>query len=331
MRRRDFITFLGGATAGSLGSTSIAWPSIACAQKRIPVVGILLFGGAGDPRDIGIVRELIRIGYVEGRNVGFTVHAADGAIDLLSQLAHKLVAANPDVIVGSGSSVAHALGEIATNIPVVMTVVGDPIALGLSNSMSNPSRNFTGFTNSSVALSAKRLEVLRELFPGAHKVAYLWAPESPMTQARGEQVRLAAKALGIELVPLPLMSSTDLSDAFALAQKEKIAAVLVESDLLMIRISNNIIDECLVRDLPAMHVWPFEVRAGALISYGPAAADNHPGAANYVDRLLRGAKVAELPFQEPTQLKLAINLRTARSIGITVPPSLLARADEVIE
>src|SRR5262245_13818407 len=258
MKRRDFITFVGGATAWSLGCASIAWPSIGCAQKRIPVVGILLFGGAGDPRNIGFVRELIRIGYVEGRSVSFTIYAADGAIDLLPQLAQKLVAASPDIIVGSGSPVAHALGEITTNIPVVMTVVGDPIALGLSNSMSHPSRNFTGFTNSSVSLAAKRLELLRDLVPEARKVAYLWAPESPMTKARGEQARMAAKALGIELVPLPLMSSTDLSDAFVLAEKEKISAVLVESDSLMIRISNNIIDECLIRDLPAMHAWPFE-------------------------------------------------------------------------
>jgi putative ABC transport system substrate-binding protein len=186
-------------------------------------------------------------------------------------------------------------------------------------------------TNSSASLTAKRLELLRDLVPGAHKVAYLWAPESPMTTARGEQARTAARALGIELVPLPIMSNADLPVAFELAEKERVKAVLVESDALMVRICNNVIDECLVRDLPAMHAWPFEVRTGALISYGPANSDNYPGAANYVDRILRGAKVADLPFQEPTQIKLAINQRTARSIKITVPPSLLARADEVIE
>ena len=125
---------------------------------------------------------------------------------------------------------------------------------------------------------------------------------------------MAAKTLGIELVPLPLMSGGDISDAFALAEKEQVTALLIESDSLILRISANIIDECLLRALPAMHAWPFEVPSGALI-----------------DRILRGAKVADLPFQEPTRIKLSINLNTARSIGITVPPTLLARADEVIE
>jgi putative ABC transport system substrate-binding protein len=323
MKRREFITLLSGA--------AVAWPSTVRAQTRIPVVGILLLGSAADPRDLGFVRELIRIGYVEGRNINFTVHAADGAIDRLPQLAREMVATSPDIIVGSGSPVGQVLVAATSNIPIVMTVIGDPIALGLSTSMSRPSRNVTGFTNSSSSLAAKRLELLRELVPAAHKVGYLWAPESPMTKARGEQARIAAKALGIELVLLPLMSGADISVAFVLAEKEQVTAMLIESDSLMLRISGYIIDECLVRDLPAMHAWPFEVPSGALIAYGPAMAENDPGTASYVDRILRGAKVADLPFQEPTQIKLAINLRTARSIGITVPPTLLTRADEVIE
>jgi putative ABC transport system substrate-binding protein len=142
---------------------------------------------------------------------------------------------------------------------------------------------------------------------------------------------MAAEALGIKLVSLPLSSSADIGPAFTLAEKEQVAAVLIESDELAVRFSGTIVDECLVRNLPAMHAWPFEVRNGALISYGPATVENYPKTAAYVDRLLKGAKIAELPFEEPTQIRLAINLRTARSIGITVPPSLLARADEVIE
>jgi putative tryptophan/tyrosine transport system substrate-binding protein len=305
MRRREFITLLGGA--------AFAWPSTGSAQTSMPVIGILLLGPAAEPRDFGFVRELIRIGYVDGRNIKFTVRAANGAINRLPQLARDIVATSPDIIVGSGSPVAQALGAATRNIPIVMTIMGDPIALGLSNSMSRPDRNVTGFPNSSPSLAAKRLELLRELVP-AGKFGYLWAPESPMTKARGEQARMAAKTLGIELVPLPLMSGGDISDAFALAEKEQVTALLIESDSLILRISANIIDECLLRALPAMHAWPFEVPSGALI-----------------DRILRGAKVADLPFQEPTRIKLSINLNTARSIGITVPPTLLARADEVIE
>ena len=135
----------------------------------------------------------------------------------------------------------------------------------------------------------------------------------------------------IELVSLPLKSAPDIPAAFELADKEGVGAVLVEPDALTVRYSGTIIDECLVRNLPAMHGWPFEVHAGALMAYGPAATEDFKGAANYVDRILKGTKIAELPFQEPTQIKLAINLRTARSLGLTVPPQLLARADEVIE
>jgi putative ABC transport system substrate-binding protein len=142
---------------------------------------------------------------------------------------------------------------------------------------------------------------------------------------------MAADSLGIKLLSLPLTSSADIGAAFTLAEKEQVTAVLIESDELAVRFSGTIVDECLVRNLPAMHAWPFEVRNGALISYGPATVENYPQTVVYVDRLLKGAKITELPFEEPTQIRLAINLRTARSIRITVPPSLLARADEVIE
>jgi putative ABC transport system substrate-binding protein len=144
-------------------------------------------------------------------------------------------------------------------------------------------------------------------------------------------VRKAADVLGIKLVSLPLTSEADVAAAFARADEERVTAVLVESDTLTLRVSGNIVDECLVRNLPGMHSWPVEVRNGALVSYGPATFENSSRTANYVDRILKGAKVAELPFEEPTQIKLVVNLRTARSIGIAFPPALLARADEVIE
>ena len=172
---------------------------------------------------------------------------------------------------------------------------------------------------------------MRELVPSLRKVACLWVPVNPLMKRHGEQVQMAADALGLKLVSLPLTSSADISAAFILAEKEQVTAVLIESDEMTVRSSGTIIDECLVRDLPAMHAWSFEVRNGALISYGPATVENYPRTAIYVDRILKGAKIAELPFEEQTQFKLTINLHTARSIGITIPPSLLARADEVIE
>jgi putative ABC transport system substrate-binding protein len=323
MRRREFTTLLGGAAA--------TWPLAAYAQQRKPRVGVLLVGAGAPPRDLELARQLAQIDYIEGRNITYEIRGADGDIDRLPQLARELTAKNPDVIVGSTSPAAVALVAATQNIPIVMTIVGDPIALGLTNSISRPSRNITGFTNSSVSLAAKRLELLRELVPALSKLAYLWVPVNPLTKHYADQVRMAADKLGIKLVSLPLTSGADIGAAFTRAEKEQVTAVLIESDELVVRFSGAIVDECLVRNLPAMHAWPFEVHNGALVSYGPATVENYPRTAIYVDRLLKGAKIVELPFEEPTQIKLAINLRTARSIKITVPPSLLARADEVIE
>ena len=323
MRRREFITLLGGA--------AVTWPLPLVAQQRTPRVGVLLTGVAPPSRDFELSHELARLGYIEGRNIIYEIRGADGDANRLPQLARELVAKNPEVIVESTTRAAVALETETHDIPIVMMVLGDPIALGLSNSMSRPSRNVTGFTISSASLAAKRLELLRELVPGLRKVAYLWVTDNPISKQFGEQVRIAGDALGIELVSLPLTSSADIPAAFTTAEKEHVKAVLIEPDPLTVRFSGTIVDECLLRDLPAMHGWPFEVRNGALISYGPGMVENFQHAAIYVDRILKGAKIAELPFEEPTEIKLAINLRTARSIGLVVPPTLLSRADEVIE
>lgn len=320
-----------GANSSTLLGGAVGWPLAARAQQRVSRVGVLLPGTTLVSRDFGLIQELTRIGYVEGRNISYRISGADGDNDRLPQLARELVAANPDVVVGATAPVAAALAAATPDIPIVMTIIGDPVALGLSDSMSRPSRNFTGFTNSSVSLAAKRLELLRELVPSLRKVAYLWVPDNPLMRLFGEKVRAAAEALDVTLVSLPLTTGADIAASFVTAEQERVGAVLIESDPLTARFSGTIIDECLVRDLPAMHTWTFEVRNGALISYGPPTAENFPRAAIYIDRILKGARIAELPFEEPTQIKLAINLRTARAIGMTVPPALLARADEVIE
>jgi putative tryptophan/tyrosine transport system substrate-binding protein len=323
MRRREFIALLGGAAA--------AWPIDIRAQQKIPRVGVLVGGPSPPARDFELVHQLAQLGYTEGRNITYEIQGAEGDTSRLPDLAQKLIATKPDVIVGSTSAVAVALAAATQTIPIVMAVVGDPITLGLSSSISRPDRNITGFTVSSPSIAAKRLELLRELVPALRKVAYLWEPPNPMTKKFGEEVRKAANALGIQLVSLPLTSGADIGPAFTIAEKEKVMAVLIEAGEVTVRFGGTIVDECLVRNLPGMHAWPFEVHNGALISYGPAAAENFPRAAIYVDRILKGAKIAELPFEEPTQIRLAINLRTARSINISVPSSLLTRADEIIE
>jgi ABC-type uncharacterized transport system substrate-binding protein len=197
--------------------------------------------------------------------------------------------------------------------------------------MSRPTHNVTGFTLSSSSIAAKRIELLHDLVPTLLKVAYLWVPGNPLAKLFESHVQKAADVFGIKLIPLRLTSEADIAPAFVRADEEQVTGVLVEADPLTLRFSGAIVNECLVRNLPGMHAWPIEVRNGALISYGPAEIENIRRAAIYVDRILRGAKVAELPFEEPTQIKLVINLRTAHSIGIVIPPTLLARADEVIE
>ncbi|MGA8625676.1 MAG: ABC transporter substrate-binding protein [Pseudolabrys sp.] len=323
MKRREFIALLGGA--------AIIWPLGTSAQQHIRRVAVLSVGVAPQSRDFALAHELAKLGYIEGNNITYDIRGAEGDSSRLPQLALELVAKKPEVIVGSTSTVAVVLANATREIPIVMMVVGDPIALGLSNSMSHPSRNVTGFTMSTTALAAKRLELLRELVPGIRKVAFLRVRDNPITKQTGEEVQTAADTLGLKIVSLPVASGADITTAFTIAEKEGVTAILIDGDPLMVRFSGTIIDECLVRDLPAMHPWPFEVRNGALISYGPAIVENYSRTASYVDRILRGISIGELPFEEPTQIKLAINLRTARSIGVTVSPTLLARADEVIE
>ncbi|MGC1924473.1 MAG: ABC transporter substrate-binding protein [Pseudolabrys sp.] len=323
MKRREFIALLGGA--------AIIWPLGTSAQQHIRRVAVLSVGVAPQSREFALAHELAKLGYIEGNNITYDIRGAEGDSSRLPQLALELVAKKPEVIVGSTSTVAVVLANATREIPIVMMVVGDPIALGLSNSMSHPSRNVTGFTMSTTALAAKRLELLRELVPGIRKVAFLRVRDNPITKRTGEEVQTAADMLDLKIVPLPVASGADITTAFTIAEKEGVTALLIDGDPLMVRFSGTIIDECLVRDLPAMHPWPFEVRNGALISYGPAIVENYSRTALYVDRILRGISIGELPFEEPTQIKLAINLRTARSIGVTVSPTLLARADEVIE
>jgi putative ABC transport system substrate-binding protein len=322
-RRRDFITLLGGAAA--------AWPLAARAQQRSVHIGILLLGPAVSPRELAITSELARLGYDEGRNVSYEIRGADGDLDRLPMLTRELVATKPDVLVGASEIAADVLARTTTDIPIVITVMGDPIASGLTSSMSRPTRNVTGFTLSSPTLGAKRLELLHELIPGLRRVAYLTTPVGPMYNVFEDQVRKAANALSLAIFPVSVITEESVTEGFMMAERAKVQAVLVENSPSNVRLSTRIIDECLFRDLPAIHPWYFEVRVGALMSYGPTLLENHARAARYVDRLLKGAKVSDLPIEEPTQIKLAINLRTARAIKLTVPPTLLARADEVIE
>ena len=323
MRRREFIKIISGS--------ALAWPPAARAQQRSVRIGILLLGRAVPTKQLAITSELARLGYDEGRNMTYEIRGADGELDRLPMLTRELVATKPDVLVGASEVAADVLAKATHDIPIVITVMADPIASGLSSSMSRPTRNVTGFTISSLTLSAKRLELLHELIPDLRRVAYLTTPVGPAYDAFEQHVREAANALGLAIFSVPIINEKTVTDGFAIVEREKAQAILVETTPSNVRLSIRIIDECSFRALPAIHPWYFEVRAGALMSYGPTMLENYVGAARYVDLLLKGAKISDLPIQEPTEIRLAINLGTARAIDLTIPPSLLARADEVIE
>ena len=327
MKRREFITLLGGATA---------WPLAARAQQpAMPVVGFLNPYPETDPdlNDLLLAFKL-RLrerGWTDGQNLRIDVRFVGHDYGPARVSADELVALAPAAIVSTTSTTNRALMDATRNIPIIAAVIGDPIALGFTKSMSRPTANLTGFTTFNDTLAGKRLEMLREIVPNIRKLALLWVPVNPQQVLLEKQTAEAAKAVGLELLSLPLKVADDIVPALAKAVREQATAVIVAADPLTLVNDRTIIDECLRRNLPAMHTFFFEARHGALMAYGIDIAENYRRAADYVDRILRGAKVADLPFQEPTTLTLAVNLRTARAMQIVVPPTLLARADEVIE
>ncbi|HTY68024.1 MAG TPA: ABC transporter substrate-binding protein [Alphaproteobacteria bacterium] len=323
MRRREFIAAAGAAAL---------WPLATHAETGRPKkIGIFLVGATLPARDLEIVKELAKLGYVDGRNVTYAIRGDDGTADL-DRVARDLVGSAPDILVGAGSDLAYSLVEATHDIPIVVTAVADPVDTGLTGSLSRPTRNVTGFTISSTSLATKRLDMLRQLVPGLHKVGWLWSASRVMSALQvTDQLQRAAAQFGLDLVSLPVRSGAEIASAFEQADKEGAKAILTDANPLSVQFGAIIADECQVRDLPLMDPWPSQIQNGALAAYGPARVENLKGAAAYVDRILKGARLADLPFVEPTEVKLAINLKTARSIGVTVPANLLALADEVIE
>jgi len=331
MRRREFIALLAGAA--TVPST---WPLGASAQRaeRVRRVGVLLPVPDNDvaqrPRVAALKQRLQELGWTEGLNLKLEIRFSGSDSELRASAA-ELVGRSPDAIVSTTSTAARALADATRDIPIVMAVIGDPVALGFTKSMSRPTGNLTGFTTFNDTVAGKRLEILREVVPTTRKVALMWVPANPQQVLLEMQTRKAAAILGIELLSLPLTSSADIAPALARVELERANALLVAADPLTIANSGAIIDGCLLQNLPAMHSYASEAHSGALLSYGSDVVENFARAADYVDRILKGAKVSDLPFEEPTRIRLIINLRTARSIGLVIPPAVLARADEVIE
>jgi putative ABC transport system substrate-binding protein len=321
--RRRFI----GTLAGSL----LAAPLAAEAQpSKAAKVGILLYGKPqADPNLADLRRSLRELGYLEGRNLFLEYRFAEGKAERLPELATELVRLKPDLIVALGGDVTPAAQQATQTIPIVMWVSNDPVQSRLVTSLARPAGNLTGITLILDALAGKLLALLKEAAPRVAKVAILWNPEHADPEFRENQ--LAARALGIQLQSLETRRPEDFDAAFQTASRDRSDAIMVVSSRLMILQSQRILDFAERSRVPLVGGWGPWCQRGALLSYGPNLPEMAQRAATYVDRILKGAKPGDLPIQQPTTFELLINLKTAKALGLTIPPSLLQRADQVIE
>jgi putative tryptophan/tyrosine transport system substrate-binding protein len=323
MDRRAFL----GTLAGGLLARSRA---AVAQQPRIPRVGMLLYGTPQvDPNVADFRRSLRDLGYVEERTVRIEYRFAEGRPERLPELAVELVQLKPDVIVALGGDVTPSAQQATRTIPIVMWISNDPVQAGLVPSLARPGGNLTGVTLILDALAGKQLALLKEAAPRISKVGILWNPEHADPEFRENQV--AARALGVQLRSLETRRAEDFDAAFEVATREHAEALIVISSRLMSLQSQRILDFAAKSRVPMVAGWGPWAQRGALLSYGPNLPQMAQRAATYVDRILKGANPGDLPIQQPTTFALVINLRTATALGLTIPPSLLARADQVIE
>jgi putative ABC transport system substrate-binding protein len=326
MRRREFITLLGG--------TLIAWPLAVRAQPvRITKIGHLESGSpSSSPKLLAAFRQGLRqLGYVEGQNLFIERRYAEGSEERLPQLAEELVQFGVDVIFAEGAAPALAAARATHRIPIVFVGGGDPVAMGLVKSLARPGGNVTGLTIANVELAPKRMQLLKEAVPRAKRVAVLWNPSNVINKPELEKATTTAEALGLTSLPVEIRILDDIEAAFIAMTRQRADAALVLSSPLTFPNRPRIAASALRARMPTVGAIREYVEAGLLMSYGPSYADHCRRAATYVDQILKGAKPADLPVQLPTTFELVINLKTAKALGLAVPPSLLARADDVIE
>lgn len=325
MRRREFIAVLGGM--------SLAWPVGVCGQQTaIPVVAFLHGGSAGG-RELYAVRlreGLADSGYVEGNNVAVEYRWAEGHYDRLPELAEHLVQARPSVIVAATLPVAVAVKHATSTIPIVFWVGDNPIKLGLVASLARPGGNATGVTMFSVGLLAKRLQLLRELVP-ASQIAVLLNPKNPNFQSQSREVEETGRSFGDKFEILQVTSEPETEAALASTVYREIGGLLIGADPIFINFTAQIVASAARYKVPTIYERREFVEAGGLISYGTDQIGSFRQVGVYAGKILAGAKASDLPVVRPTKFELVINLKTAKALGLTVPQSLLARADEVIE
>jgi putative ABC transport system substrate-binding protein len=321
MRRREFITLLGGAAAGWLR------PARAQQPARVRRIGIV----DDAPMWHSFRQTLRELGYIEGQSVNYEYRYSEGMPDRLAAVVGELVRRPVDLIAAYGTPPTEAAKAATTTIPIVMIGVGDPVRTGLVASLARPGGNITGNTVLSPDLGGKRLQLLREAIPMVARVAYLTNPDNPATLDVLAEMKLAAAAAGMALIGVELGSTSDFDAALAVMLRERTEVLLVSNDPLHQLHVGRIIDFLAKNRIAGMFQSKENVAAGGLMGYGASLPDLFRRAATYVHRILQGAKPADLPVELPTKFDLAINLKTARALGLDLPPMLIARADEVIE
>ena len=322
--------FIGGLAGGLLAA-----PLAADAQQagKVPRIGFLGNSTAAlEANLVGPFREGLRdLGYVEGRNILIEYRWAEGKYERFPALVAELIALKVDVIVTAGTPAALAVKKAAPSVPLVMAAVGDPIGVGLVASLARPGGNSTGLTAIAPELEGKRLELLREVVPKLSHIAVLWNPDNPFQADSLKETRAAAQVLGIKVQLLGVRTPEELPAAFAAILRERPGALLVLADRIFLHNRVSIVDFEAKHRLPGVYAYRELVEAGGLMSFGPSYAGMHRRAAYYVDKILKGAKPGDLPVEQPTKFELVINLRAAKALGLTIPPSLRLRADEVIQ
>jgi putative tryptophan/tyrosine transport system substrate-binding protein len=323
MRRRDFITLLGGAAA--------TWPVTAGAQHAGKMWRIAFITQAETNIYEALFERLRELGYVEGQNIIIERRYAEGRAEKFQEFAAEMVRLKADLIITITTPAALAAKNATTTIPIVIPTAIDPVGTGLIASLARPGGNITGGAVLTGEMAAKRLELLKEVVPSLSWTAVLWNSANPANALAWRETQGAARALGVTLQSHEVQGPKDFEVAFARMAEERTDALFVLDDALTIQYRKEIADFAMQKRLPSVFAAKDRVEAGGLMSYGPRYSDMMRNAASLVDKILRGAQPANLPMEQPTTFELVINLKTANAIGLTVPPTLLARADEVIE